>query len=1107
MVRSLLGNLLLVVGLVVPAAANDATGRAGWNSGATELSPATVLALARVELSASEPGIDEAELELVSTRMGLSATHYVFEQRFEGTRVVGTALIVSIAPDGRVIGHHANLARSRVAPAPGSLSTGELIRRADLTAATVLERSRAYFEVGGIARPVEHLVLDEGPHRRSHAFVDVATGDLLGLFASWASIEGQVFRANPVTTLNDPTLRDGGDAAAAVPAAAYSLVALEGLASTGHLDGPHAHIVDIDAPFTSRARVEDGLRFERDRDEFEEVNVYHHLDRSQRYLQSLGYTGARQITPDGVRADVHANRGADNSYYSSTSSGPLLLFGDGGVDDAEDPDIILHEYAHAIHDWLSPGVLFTGSESEARAVSEGFGDYWAFSSGYAESMASGRDPGCIGDWDARCDGADCGYPSAADCLRRVDLELDQTDFKVSKVPGTEHQNGRIWSRFLRDLFLANVAALGPEQGRRRTDTLVLEGLFGLPLNPDFKLVIDRMLMADAALFGGRTGPAICAAARARGFGAPGRCVAPYRGETLAIGSPEPRAVTGGSRIEQTVVVGSAEPIRRITISTELDRVVPVGVTIALRSPDGSILVLKSAAETVPQSVVWGRDRIPDDSLTALTGSSAAGPWTLIIESAPQTPALVLRSWTLLFELDRPGVDARPSSAESILIPAVGHTAGANGTFYVSDLMLVNRGDDRELTLTFTPTGTDGSRDFRIVRVPVVAGERLMLRDLVRVIFDTTGTGTLELLGGGDLVVSTRTYNLAATGTFGQSVPAIDEEGHGRRLHLPQVQENPDFRTNLGVVETAGAGAEIDLVVHDEDGAPIGSSRIALAPFEHRQIPVSSFAARSDLGAATANLTVVSESGEIAGYASVVDNRTGDSTFTPARALPAEARALTIPAVGHTAGANGTFWRSDVWLHNPSSASETAELHFFAPGEAPRLHRVEIPGGSVRVLADLVSETWSTNGVGALHLEPGELIVTSRTWNDDPAGSFGQNVPALPPHRALSSAGTHHTLPHAVQDETFRTNVGVAEVAGGPVEVRIEVRGPAGELRCSADWSVAPFQLRQSSLVELGCATLHGGRVEIEHRGGAGAVLGYASVVDQRSGDPSFFVSE
>src|SRR6185312_11869865 len=72
--------------------------------------------------------------------------------------------------------------------------------------------------------------------------------------------------------------------------------------------------------------------------------------------------------PGGIHYDPHGFGGADNSQYSS--AGENLTLGQGGVDDAQDADVIIHELGHGIHDWITNGHL-----SQTEGLSEGVGDY------------------------------------------------------------------------------------------------------------------------------------------------------------------------------------------------------------------------------------------------------------------------------------------------------------------------------------------------------------------------------------------------------------------------------------------------------------------------------------------------------------------------------------------------------------------------------------------------------------------------------------------------------------------------------------------------------------------------------------------------------------
>jgi hypothetical protein len=88
----------------------------------------------------------------------------------------------------------------------------------------------------------------------------------------------------------------------------------------------------------------------------------------------LGFgSGLRPVNRESQ--DIRINQwGADNSF--SWDKKDLLKFGKGGVDDAEDAEVILHEYGHAIQDAQQTPHGF-GPSVEAGSVGEGFADYWA----------------------------------------------------------------------------------------------------------------------------------------------------------------------------------------------------------------------------------------------------------------------------------------------------------------------------------------------------------------------------------------------------------------------------------------------------------------------------------------------------------------------------------------------------------------------------------------------------------------------------------------------------------------------------------------------------------------------------------------------------------
>ena len=82
---------------------------------------------------------------------------------------------------------------------------------------------------------------------------------------------------------------------------------------------------------------------------------YFWVNQAQEYLQSLGFGPAARSGRSWPAAyDVRINQyGIDNSFMSDKDY--LIRLGKGGVDDAEDAEVIVHEYGHAIHNDQVPG--------------------------------------------------------------------------------------------------------------------------------------------------------------------------------------------------------------------------------------------------------------------------------------------------------------------------------------------------------------------------------------------------------------------------------------------------------------------------------------------------------------------------------------------------------------------------------------------------------------------------------------------------------------------------------------------------------------------------------------------------------------------------------
>ena len=213
-----------------------------------------------------------------------------------------------------------------------------------------------------------------------------------------------------------------------------------------NLKGPYCWVYDCEPPYTNIPKLSSpyGFNYTRDQEEFEAVNVYYHVDLAGRRVHSLlGYypSGLNYLIADPHGGEVGE---VDNSGYVPGSN--YLWFGDGGVDGAEDAEIIWHEYAHAIQQHVGDGnMTYSG---ETKAVQEGSSDYWAVS--YSRAI-SDYNWALFADWDMnneffneydrrRLDRHDMVYP---------DDYLFEDD---PRIKSEGHYNSQIWSSALMEIW-------------------------------------------------------------------------------------------------------------------------------------------------------------------------------------------------------------------------------------------------------------------------------------------------------------------------------------------------------------------------------------------------------------------------------------------------------------------------------------------------------------------------------------------------------------------------------------------------------------------------------------------------------------------------------
>jgi hypothetical protein len=214
-----------------------------------------------------------------------------------------------------------------------------------------------------------------------------------------------------------------------------------------------------------------------------------------------------------------------------------------------------------------------------------------------------------------------------------------------------------------------------------------------------------------------------------------------------------------------------------------------------------------------------------------------------------------------------------------VIPAAASSPGAFGTDWRTDLRIVPDAGASSLTATFYPT--DGS-------APVVKGyifrhgREIFVNDVVADM-GADGSGALWLETPlGRIAATSRTYNLTDDGTFGQFIPAENRYAPIAVTAIG-VDKSADYRTNIGMFNPWDSDSTVTIRLISDQGSLLGSRTLAIGSRRHHQIN-DIFRA---LGVAPRMNCRVDLRGEplgVLGYASVIDNRSGDAIYIPAKPI-------------------------------------------------------------------------------------------------------------------------------------------------------------------------------------------------------------------------------
>lgn len=440
-----------------------------------------------------------------------------------------------------------------------------------------------------------------------------------------------------------------------------------------------------------------------------------------------------------------------------------------------------------------------------------------------------------------------------------------------------------------------------------------------------------------------------------------------------------------------------------------------------------------------------------------------------------------------------------------LLSVAAQTSGAGGTSWRTELTLFNAGaQGANATVTFIPSAGGAVLTKSLFLSP---RQSLTYANALQELFALSNAGgalAVEATSAGtsaDLRVASRTFTTGATGTYGQAVPDVATAALQKTLYITGLAAGAAYRTNVGLVNRSDATMNTALTLLTPRGAVIATKTLALPPSLFQQSPLTSLF--PELGSTSFEVLTLrvsaSADAAISAYASVVDNTTQDPVYIQGVPALTGGTAL-LPVVGRSPGANGTYWRSDVTLFNPTSTQMSLGLRYRGTTKV-----LSIGAGDTAVLADVLSMFGVTSGSGSLELLWSSTtgpVVTSRTYTSvTGGGTYGQSIEPVPGFARILY------VPGLRNDATYRTNIGFVNGGGAAETFTVRLLSPSGTQLAQTTVSLAAGELSQRAVTALfPNVTLPAGFAMHVEGDGDAALSGYASMVDNRSGDPVFFAA-
>jgi len=287
--------------------------------------------------------------------------------------------------------------------------------------------------------------------------------------------------------------------------------------------------------------------------------------------------------------------------------------------------------------------------------------------------------------------------------------------------------------------------------------------------------------------------------------------------------------------------------------------------------------------TSPDGITWTKD--PGNPLDELLGDHTS--------QAVVVPNPLAHRWEMFYTREDDFSFLRATSECCLdgslwILPAAGYGAGAEGSFYVTDVDVSNPGTEsmtyrfgwlprNQANLDWTWSSTFALGAGMTVRYENILSEALGLAP------DVYGALAIEATSE-DLVAMGRIYatpSAKAAGTFGQSIPAVaidDFVGPNDRRRVVFGTENADARFNIGCQNGGNDELVVSVELIDSAGTSLRTRTLTLPPWGNNQINRIFNAFKPITG--SIDVWTEDDEGAFYCYGSMLDNQTNDPTTIP-----------------------------------------------------------------------------------------------------------------------------------------------------------------------------------------------------------------------------------